>query len=93
MNSTIFKTVRNLVMAALLVTGCGGMEPIPVDLATAAGPCDYGKEFVTEGMRMVMQDGQLMVVPEDDGEVQAAMADDRPLKGGATMETGCAGCH
>jgi hypothetical protein len=93
MNSTIFKTVRNLVMAALLVTGCGGMEPIPVDLATAAGPCEYGEEFVTEGMKMVIQDGQLMVVPEDEGEVQAAWEGYRPPKGGATTSTGCAGCH
>jgi len=93
MNSTIFKTVRNVVMAALLVTGCGGMEPIPVNLVTAAGPCEYGKEFVKEGMKMVMQDGQLTVVPEEEGEVQAAWAGYRPPKGGATTQAGCEGCH
>jgi hypothetical protein len=93
MNSTIFKSFRNVLVSAFLVAGCGGAEPIPVDLATAAGPCDSGKEFVTDGMRMVMRDGQLTVEPVDDGQVKAAWAGYVPPKGGATTQAGCEGCH
>jgi len=93
MNSTIFKSFRNVVVAAFLVAGCGGAEPIPVDLATAAGPCDYGKEFVTEGMRMVMRDGRLTVEPKEEGQVQAAWAGYTAPKNGATLDASCEGCH
>ncbi|HVG64273.1 MAG TPA: hypothetical protein VNA24_37260 [Hyalangium sp.] len=92
MNSTLLKTFRNVVLGAFLVAGCGGGEPIPVDLKTAAGVCEYGQEFMTEGMRMVMRDGQLMVVPEEEGEVQAAWEGYRPPKG-PTTNAGCEGCH
>jgi len=47
---------------------------------------------MTEGMRMVMRDGQLMVVPEEEGEVQAAWEGYRPPKG-PTTNAGCEGCH
>lgn len=97
MNSKIFKVLRNLVGISLLVTGCGGGEPIPVNLATATQPCEYGKAFMTDGMRMVMRDGHLTVEPKE-GNVTAAWA---WLGGGGastpttgeTMETGCEGCH
>jgi hypothetical protein len=88
MSSKLLKSFRNVVVGAFLVAGCGGYEPIPVNLETAAGPCDYGQEFVTDGMKMVMKDGQLMVVPKE-GEVQSMTI----LDTGATMETGCSGCH
>lgn len=94
MSSTLLKSFRNVAMGAFLVAGCGGGDPIPVNLETAAGPCDYGAEFVTEGMTMVMRDGHLMVVPKEEGEVQAAWADYRPPKGGGTTESqNCEGCH
>jgi hypothetical protein len=93
MNSTLLKSFRNVVLGAFLVAGCGGVEPIPVNLETAAGPCEYGQEFVTDGMMMVMRDGQLMVVPENEGEVQAAWEGYRPPKNGATDSSGCGGCH
>jgi hypothetical protein len=91
MNSKIFSSFRNLAGIAFLVAGCGA-EPIPVDLATAAGPCDYGKEFVTEGMQMVMREGQLTVEPKDDGRMQAAFLGLPIITDGTTM-AGCAGCH
>jgi hypothetical protein len=93
MSSTLLKSFRNVVLAAFLV-GCGGGEPIPVDLATASGPCDYGQEFMTEGMIMVMKDGHVTVVPKEEGQVQAAWSNYVPPKGGSTTEsTGCEGCH
>ena len=93
MNSKIFKSFRNLAGVALLVAGCGGAEPIPVDLATAAGPCNYAKEFMTDGMRMVMRDGQLTVEPQEDGRVRAALLGDTLLKDTTLTTSGCAGCH
>jgi len=59
MNSTLLKSFRNVVLAAFLVAGCGVGEPIPVNLETAAGPCEYGMQFVTEGMMMVMKEGHV----------------------------------
>ena len=93
MSSTLLKSFRNVVLGAFLVAGCGGGEPIPVNLETAAGPCEYGQEFVTDGMTMVMRDGHVTVVPKKEGEVQAAWAGYIPPKNGATTNTGCAGCH
>jgi hypothetical protein len=94
MSSTLLKSFRNVVVGAFLVAGCGGGEPIPVNLETAAGPCDYGQEFVTEGMMMVMRDGQLTVVPKEEGEVQAMYAWYVGDKGGSTNSTTeCTGCH
>lgn len=90
MNSKIFKVLRNLVGISLLVTGCGS-EPVPVNLATAQGPCDYGKEFVTDGMRMVMRDGRVTVEPVEP-EVTAAWVGYVPPKG-PTTNAGCEGCH
>lgn len=94
MNSKLFKSVRNLVGVALLAAGCGGGEPIPVNLATAQGPCDYGKAFVTDGMRMVMREGHVTVEPTE-GEVEAAWATygGSTPKTGTTTSTGCEGCH
>jgi hypothetical protein len=96
MNSKVFKSVRNLLGVALLVAGCGGAEPIPVNLATATEPCEYGKAFMAEGMRMVMRDGHLTVEPEE-GNVTAAWAwlggGGSTSTTGETMETGCEGCH
>lgn len=94
MNSTLLKSFRNVVLGAFLVAGCGGGDPIPVNLETAAGPCEYGKEFMTDGMMMVMRDGHVTVVPKEEGEVQAAWAGYRPPKGGSTTNSACAdGCH
>jgi hypothetical protein len=93
MNSTLLKSFRNVVLGAFLVAGCGGGDPIPVNLETAAGPCEYGQEFVTDGMMMVMRDGHVTVVPKEEGEVQAAWEGYRPPKNGATTNTGCQGCH
>jgi hypothetical protein len=89
MSSKLLKSFRNVVVGAFLVAGCGGAEPIPVNLETAKGPCDYGQAFMTEGMMMVMKDGQLTVVPKEEGRVQAM----ETLDTGTTMDTGCAGCH
>jgi hypothetical protein len=88
MSSKLLKSFRNVVVGAFLVAGCGGAEPIPVNLETAKGPCDYGQEFMTEGMMMVMKDGQLTVVPKEGG-VQAMEV----LGSETTMDTGCSGCH
>lgn len=93
MSSSLLKSFRNVVLGAFLVAGCGGGEPIPVNLETAAGPCDYGAQFVTEGMMMVMRDGQLLVVPKDEGEVQAFWEGYVPPKDGGTTQSGCEGCH
>ena len=92
MSSKLLKSFRNGVVGAFLVAGCGGYEPIPVNLETAAGPCDHGAEFVTDGMKMVIQDGQLMVVPKVEGEVQSAWVGYVPPKG-STTQAGCEGCH
>lgn len=93
MNSTLLKSFRNVVLGAFLVA-CGGGEPIPVNLETAAGPCEYGQEFMTDGMMMVMKDGHVTVVPKEEGEKQAMYSwyvD--PKGGGTTTSTGCEGCH
>lgn len=93
MSSTFLKSVRNVVVGAFLVAGCGGGEPIPVNLETAAGPCDYGQELMTDGMMMVMKDGHVTVVPKEEGEVQAAWVGYIPPKDGGTTQAGCEGCH
>lgn len=85
MSSSVLKSVRNVVLGAFLVAGCGVGEPIPVNLETATEPCEYGRAFMTEGMKMVMRDGHLMVVPKDEGQVRAM---------GSTSANSCAeGCH
>lgn len=89
MSSTLLKSVRNVVLAAFLVAGCGA-EPIPVDLESAAGPCEYGQAFMKEGMTMVMQGGRLTVVEKEEGSVRAAWAD---LGKGPGPQAGCEGCH
>jgi hypothetical protein len=89
MSAKLLKSFRHVVVGAFLVAGCSGGEPIPVNLETAKGPCDYGQQFMTEGMRMVMKDGQLTVVSKEEGGVQAMELLDTEM----TMETGCEGCH
>jgi hypothetical protein len=89
MSSKLLKSFRNVVVGAFLVAGCGGAEPIPVNLETAEGPCDYGQQFMTDGMMMVMKDGQLTVVPKEEGGVQAMEV----MGSETTMDTGCSGCH
>jgi hypothetical protein len=93
MNSSVLKSLRNVVLGAFLVAGCGVGEPIPVNLETATEPCEYGQEFMTDGMMMVMRDGHVTVVPKEEGEVSAAWAGYIPPKNGATTNTSCEGCH
>jgi hypothetical protein len=95
MSSMLLKSFRNVVLGAFLVAGCGVGEPIPVNLETAAGPCEYGQQFVTEGMMMIMKDGHVTVVPKE-GEKQAfydgyegEIGDEMPRG----EPTGCLGCH
>jgi hypothetical protein len=93
MNSTLLKSFRNVVLGAFLVAGCGVGEPIAVNLETAAGPCEYGQQFMTEGMMMVMKDGHVTVVPKE-GEKQAFYAGSSGGIGTEEPEpTGCLGCH
>lgn len=91
MSSALLKSFRRVVLGAFLVAGCGGAEPIPVDLEQAAGPCEHGQAFVTEGMMMVKQEGRLMVVPKE-GPVQASWAGYVPSTGPG-QSAGCEGCH
>ncbi|MBN1204974.1 MAG: hypothetical protein JXB05_08635 [Myxococcaceae bacterium] len=86
--------MRNVVLASLLVTACG--EPIPVDLTKATEPCEEGAKLMTDGMTMVMRDGQLTVVPKE-REVQAFYSSwggsTGGTTGGTTTQASCEGCH
>jgi hypothetical protein len=90
MNSSLRKSFLNVALGAFLVAGCGVGEPIPVNLETAAGPCEYGQQFMTEGMMMVMKNGHVTVVPKD-GEKQAFAAHAGEI--GGDLPEICQGCH
>lgn len=92
MNSNLLKSFRNVVLGAFLVAGCGVGEPIPVNLETAAGPCEYAQPFMTEGMMMVMKDGHVTVVPKE-GEKQAFYTNSGEIGTEEPEPTGCLGCH
>jgi hypothetical protein len=95
MNSSVLKSLRNVVLGTFLMAGCGGGEPIPVNLETAAGPCEYGQQFMSEGMMMVVKDGHLTVVPKE-GEKKAmwpGMGNGEIEDGAEEPPTGCMGCH
>ncbi len=103
MRSNVLKSLGKVVLAGLLLAGCG--EPIPVDLTKATGPCEDGAKLMTDGMMMVIQDGRLTVVPKDEREVRAFWPEwGGTTTGGTTTDgtgttnttsstTDCSGCH
>lgn len=93
MSAIVWKSFRSVAVVAFLVAGCGGQEPIPVNLETAAGPCADGAPFLTEGMQMVMREGHVTVEPKE-GQVQAFygwMAGSADSLG--EEQSPCLGCH
>jgi len=94
MSAMVWKSFRSVAVVAFLVAGCGGLEPIPVNLETAAGPCSDGAPFLTEGMQMVVREGRVTVEPKE-GQVQAFYS---WMGGGEDVildeeQSPCLGCH